>query len=193
MFCLTDVMFVTECECDYVNGVGSLDGNGAKSRKTLSLNILWRNFLFLKCLLCVTCWCERMTGKDVEEVSVDQGELGCQGRTERRQETGQERLKMGRSQSMKDTRWLGTSQCSDLVYFNVFKVIQSDQQSNFTSHLFAGTYKKQLHINQNKSTVFHVQNRGHLNSSSSRWNCCMLIVPSFRGTGRMGYPGYSRN
>lgn len=40
MFCLTDVMFVTECECDYVNDVGSGEGNGAKTRKTLSLNVV---------------------------------------------------------------------------------------------------------------------------------------------------------
>lgn len=40
MFCLTDVMFVTECECDYVNDVGSGNGNGAKSRKTVSVNVL---------------------------------------------------------------------------------------------------------------------------------------------------------
>lgn len=40
MFSLTDMMFVTECKCDYVNNVGSADGNGAKSRETVPVNVI---------------------------------------------------------------------------------------------------------------------------------------------------------
>lgn len=40
MFCLTNVMFVAECESDYAKDVGSGNGNGAKSRKAVPVNVL---------------------------------------------------------------------------------------------------------------------------------------------------------
>ena len=43
--------------------------------------------------------------------------------------------------------------------FGIPKVIQSDQGSNFTSHLFAQVLK-QLHIKHNKSTAYHAQSQG---------------------------------
>ncbi|XP_053294792.1 uncharacterized protein LOC128455141 [Pleuronectes platessa] len=45
--------------------------------------------------------------------------------------------------------------------FGIPKVIQSDQGSNFTSHLFAQVLK-QLHIKHNKSTAYHAQSQGAL-------------------------------
>lgn len=45
--------------------------------------------------------------------------------------------------------------------FGITKVIQSDQGSNFTSHLFAQVLK-QLHIKHNKSTAYHAQSQGAL-------------------------------
>ena len=45
--------------------------------------------------------------------------------------------------------------------FGFPKVIQSDQGSNFTSHLFAQVLK-QLHIMHNKATAYHEQSWGAL-------------------------------
>lgn len=45
--------------------------------------------------------------------------------------------------------------------FGIPKVIQSDQGSNFTSHMFAQILK-QLKVKHNKSTVFHAQSQGAL-------------------------------
>lgn len=45
--------------------------------------------------------------------------------------------------------------------FGIPKVIQSDQGSNFTSHMFAQILK-QLEVKHNKSTAFHAQSQGAL-------------------------------
>uniref|UniRef100_A0A3B5QLU2 Gypsy retrotransposon integrase-like protein 1 n=1 Tax=Xiphophorus maculatus TaxID=8083 RepID=A0A3B5QLU2_XIPMA len=45
--------------------------------------------------------------------------------------------------------------------FGIPKVIQSDQGSNFSSHLFAQVLK-QLHIQHNQSTAYHAQSQGAL-------------------------------
>ncbi len=45
--------------------------------------------------------------------------------------------------------------------FGIPKIIQSDQGSNFTSHLFSQVLK-QLKVKHNKSTAFHAQSQGAL-------------------------------
>lgn len=56
----------------------------------------------------------------------------------------------------------GSCQGFDPVYpVGIPKVLQSDQGSNFTSHLFAQVLK-QLCIKHNKSTAYHAQSQGAL-------------------------------
>lgn len=45
--------------------------------------------------------------------------------------------------------------------FGIPKVVQSDQGSNFSSHLFAQVLK-QLHVMHNQSSVYHAQSQGAL-------------------------------
>ena len=74
--------------------------------------------------------------------------------------------------------------------FSIPKVMQSDQGSNLTSHLFSQVLIR-LHIKHNKSTADHAQNRVPLNGSTKHLNpCCAPIVQSCWMTGRMGCPGY---
>lgn len=45
--------------------------------------------------------------------------------------------------------------------FGIPKVIQTDQRSNFSSHLFAQVLK-QLHVKHNKSSAYHPESQGVL-------------------------------
>lgn len=45
--------------------------------------------------------------------------------------------------------------------FGIPKVAQTDQGSNFSSHMF-GQVLKLLHIKQNQSSVYHAQSQGAL-------------------------------
>ncbi len=63
--------------------------------------------------------------------------------------------------------WIKSGHTFSLTVISVFgipKVIQFDQVSNFTSHLFAQVLK-QLHIKHNKLTAFHAQSQGALEQS----------------------------